>query len=141
MNFKNYLNKKYLTELFDKPLRYHWENNKTAEFVINDKNYSIEFSIFENSKGLREADVHFNLRDDADVARIDLTNTGDEIKVFSTILQIINEFIKNNNVDVLTFSAEEPSRINLYKRIANKFSKHVKTFEREWGVEFWVYLK
>lgn len=50
-----------------------------------------------------------------------ITGSGDAIAVFSTMGSILKDFVKTQKVDVIRFSAKEPSRIKLYKTL----SKHI----------------
>lgn len=57
-----------------------------------------------------------------------ITNTGEQYKVFSTVKHIIERFtetIENDFGDIkgFIFSAVEPSRVKLYDRFVNLFSK------------------
>jgi len=52
---------------------------------------------------------------------------GDEMKVFSTVLDIMSDFIKNKDPEQLYFTAEKSpvygsSRIRLYNRLVKRFA-------------------
>jgi hypothetical protein len=52
----------------------------------------------------------------------DISNTGNQYVVFTTVLHIIAEVIRNRNPLELQFDAKEPSRIKLYDAMINKLS-------------------
>lgn len=53
------------------------------------------------------------------------TGTGDEVRVFATVIDIVRDFVKNHHVIALTFAAadKEPSRVKLYNRMAKNASR------------------
>lgn len=51
-----------------------------------------------------------------------ILGTGNQGKVFSTVLSAIKEFVKNIKPEYIYFTASEPSRIKLYKRILKPLS-------------------
>jgi hypothetical protein len=51
-----------------------------------------------------------------------ITGTGNQGKVFSTVLSGLKYFSKSEKPDTLQFSAEEASRMKLYKRMIKKFA-------------------
>lgn len=60
--------------------------------------------------------------------RMDITGGGDAFKIFSTIVDITNKFIQNDDngqIKMLIFSSKEPKRTKLY---TNRL-KHIKGFE------------
>jgi hypothetical protein len=61
-----------------------------------------------------------------------ITGTGDALAVFGTVIDVIQDFVKRVNVDVLAFMAvNEPSRIRLYAsaapRLAQQLGRHLLT--------------
>ena len=48
----------------------------------------------------------------------DISKTGSEFKVFATVAEILNEYLKKVKPDVFWFTAKEPSRAKLYDRFA-----------------------
>lgn len=150
MNFKQFLLEKMLSESLTSPIPYEWERvtpkNATASFNVDDKKYIVSFSLSENvSTRLRGniiSDVDFVMKDDNGSYYTDITGTGNSFKIFSTVIQIIKEFISKNNVDILTFSAEEPSRKKLYLRLANHFARgNVKQMQLEMTGETIFYIE
>ena len=104
-----------VTDLEDKGIKI-WEFN-----TKDGSNYLVRFStgIYDNYE---TTNIMF-VRDDPNaVIRTvaHLTNTGDSLKILSTIKHILTEFLKENSPDVIKFSAsrDEPSRMKLYSRAA-----------------------
>ena len=48
----------------------------------------------------------------------DISKTGNEFKVFATVAEILNEYLKKVKPDNFWFTAKEPSRAKLYDRFA-----------------------
>lgn len=108
-----------LQELFDKSAeiknikkdKYLW----IADFTVNDKTYefSAAFHADEEDWG-----IEFYFEDTKEnKIKSGITGTGDELLIFSTVLKIIDKFIKEKNYPNISFSAEEPSRKKLYDRM------------------------
>jgi hypothetical protein len=61
---------------------------------------------------------------DEDSYREDIFNTGGQhIKVFASVIDIVRDFVKRKQPDILFFTAEEPSRVKLYNRLAKQLAK------------------
>ena len=76
----------------------------------------------------------YKVEDDRD--NIYLTGSGNAQRVLATVLVIIKDFIKREEPQFLTFSAEERSRIKLYDRmikvLSSKFGyKHIDTIHNK----------
>lgn len=94
---------------------------------LMDKDWQISFFI-SNSPNLNNIN-----KDNSDDWGVDVSddnndeytksNTGNELAVFSTVIKIITDFLKTNDVDELGFSARnvEPSRVKLYTRLMSKY--------------------
>jgi hypothetical protein len=56
--------------------------------------------------------------------KIDMTGGGDAIKIFATIVKILQEFIKETNPPFIAFSSKksETSRTSFYNRLVSKFA-------------------
>lgn len=62
----------------------------------------------------------------------EITGTGNEVKVFSTVVNVVQEWLKNNpEAQLIHISAKEPSRIRLYRRMVNSLAKGKKVWEIE----------
>jgi hypothetical protein len=124
MQFRTWL------ETFDAVNNYIWKasdkNGKTAQFVINKKTYIVEF----NATGMGEYIVDFYLKLNKNQYDSGITNTGDAFAIFSTVLAIINEFVKKTRPFTgLEFTASEPSRQKLYQHLIKRFAS------QGWDVE------
>jgi hypothetical protein len=108
-----------INELFDQP--YEWEWIKTpmgqpaAEFQTDSETYFVEFTTFQNGQTM----FYFESDEYGD----DISGAGDQFRVFATVYQILDEYLRKNNVKWLHFTGDEPSRVKLYKRFAEKISK------------------
>ena len=113
-----------LKELFDKPEEIKWTyfNKYQAHgiFNINKMQYAIHIN---DISDYQEKDY-----DPGDVVDIEflvkgtrkgqgITDTGNEIKVFSTVISGITEWVKQYKPKVISFIAKEPSRRKLYERM------------------------
>lgn len=54
----------------------------------------------------------------------EITKTGGEFEVFSTVLEILDYWVMTQEPDYFNFEAKEPSRARLYKAISKKFVKN-----------------
>jgi len=123
-----------LAETMDSPLPWRWENKplKTdkefnllygmswiALFATPSKNvYIVKFNT--NSRDDEMYDLEFALIDSNYDNHTDMTNTGDEIKVFATVLDILKAFVNERKPEGITFSAgnKHPKRAKLYSKLA-----------------------
>ena len=58
---------------------------------------------------------------------IDITGTGDAMRIFATIITIAKNAIKKVDPQFLIFTASEPSRIKLYDRIMKNIGRFTKS--------------
>lgn len=114
-----------LFELLDMPLPWKWIRKLKswdASFSVNDKKYFVRFTIaapntWEMYFWLYGARRHANELGLVSKTGLDITGTGDAVKVFSTVKSILEAFIKTVNPDDIFFTSdEEPSRVKLYDR-------------------------
>lgn len=123
--------KQYITELFDKP--YPWKKKKEddVEAVYQSATSSKDIIKVVFSKGwLRGIDnVLFSV-----AGTTDTTGGGDAFKIMSTVLDIIKDYIKNNDPEGIKFMAnkdelfgqdskEIQSREKLYNKMIERFAK------------------
>lgn len=128
----------FISELFNKPVRYKKTMDDPYGMVRysfwvdegseNESHYIIEFSYW--SEGNYDIDEPFWEVSFGNMSHGDdgygITNTGNEIKVFSTIVNIMKEFTKKNNPPGYYFSAKEQSRKKLYDAMIRKLAKGFK---------------
>lgn len=102
-----------LQELFDKPLPWKW--------VI--RTLSSWDALFDASTGEGYIDFKQSYPGDWSIAfsidgNEEVSGEGDEFKIFSTVVDIIKDFIEENKPTKIRFEAKESSRIKLYNRLA-----------------------
>lgn len=112
------LKKESINELFDAPAKWKWiqfdEDEAEATFTVGDNEYVFNAHI-PNSGYWKISFINTTV--DHDI-RYKITNTGNSSSVFSTVLDIVKDFKKKYNPELIYFSADEPNRKQLYKRIA-----------------------
>jgi hypothetical protein len=114
-----------LNELFDKPYQYDLDiRSRSARAVValpDGTKLKISFTNVARPEG--EWDVIFDRGNS-----IDATGTGDQYKVFSTVISAMDEFIKKAKPEKITFGADKTkssSRVNLYNKMLKRFAKSV----------------
>ena len=111
-----------LTELFDQAVP-HEMNGTSGKFEINGKSYTIDI-VSPDEPGVYEVSFHLERQQPVDGKKEEygVTNSGDEIAVFSTVVKIIKDFVAKTQVKELVFAAKakEPSRIKLYDRMVKR---------------------
>jgi hypothetical protein len=115
-----------LQEVFDSELSSdNWKvvkknsNYMRIDFVVANEPY--EFTIedrFKKHPGIFEAVFyHADSRDD-----IGIIGTGNAFQVFSTVAQLLQYAIKEMRIKAIYFTAEEPSRVKLYRSLCKYFA-------------------
>lgn len=106
-------------EALDSSYPYEFKNN--AYYFITDAgtDYKVTF------KGDKKVEVSFMARGENNQPKDDITGTGDSRKVFGTIINIVKDYVGQNQPDILLFAADnsEPSRVRLYNMLASQSSK------------------
>ena len=114
-------------EVFNKTLPWEWDESETSDhhmtayFKIDDAEYNVEFeSSMEDQWGF---DFGRSVGNSAPVS--DITGTGNQYAVFSTVIAIVKDFIRQVDPNQIVFSAarKEPSRVKLYDRMVKMFPK------------------
>ena len=133
-----------LNEVMDSPLKYKWRSKLDdmweAKFFINKgKKDELEFTVTivesfvydKEVRGIKSMakysgedvwDISFT--NDSPSAKSDvygISNDGEAIKVFSTAIAIIGEFLKKNKPFLIRLEAKEASRKKLYERLIRVF--------------------
>lgn len=120
-----------LNEVLKSALPYKWVEDvpefQAAEFEINNKDYSVSFTKYEADEDGDEDyrpdrwDIEFALmppKDDyTSMSKFNMTRTGDQFVVMSTVQQIIKDWFSDTNPTCITMSAENRSRQLLYTRM------------------------
>lgn len=137
--------KEVIVELFDSndipdelELIENSENKKTYKFTYNKIDYGISFYKVLNINGMIINDekiknilsksknifyINFGTVKNGQISDDVLTNENEPIKILSFIKNIFLNFIKENEVDAITYFAKN-NRDNIYKYIYNKFLKN-----------------
>jgi len=114
-----------------------YSKNEDAQFLLQgidgkDKVVSVEFAL--------KAKVS-SYGDEWSEVKHGVTGTGNAYAVFSTVINIIEDYLKNNPAKYLRIVAEEPSRRKLYARMVQAMSKkNVYTFENHDNKVFLIEL-
>ena len=123
-----------LLELFTQPVPYIWKNVGNskyeayqADFRVDGIKYQAEF-VQSRGIGLRFA-CGFHAFDEDDEPTIDIIGNGKQFPVFATVVTIIKEFIAQHQPDLIMFTADEPSRRKLYRRLLSTISVPGYTFD------------
>ena len=137
-----------LVELFNKVADWEWESlpgtmQNTAVFSVEEYTYKVTFddNVYAGSdpdimpyitmEDPLITDVIFSLkgaRQQTGKYPTDITGSGNEFIVFSTVKNIINEYMNKHSPDYLHFEAQQPSRKKLYRRFVKNLSKRVEMF-------------
>lgn len=121
----------FLTELFDKPVKITNEiydrEGVLVQFDVEGVPYA--FHAVQAYGDPTAWDIEFSGK-----GTTKITGTGNEIKVFSTVVQIMKNMLQLYNIEKFYFTAEEPSRQKLYNRLVDKLlpTWH-KSFDSEHG--------
>jgi len=106
-----------LLEVLNKPAEWKWFKTSsrqwTALFIIDDNKYVFQAE----TSDMERWQITFEITGSGGKPH-DISKTGNEFKVFATVAEILNEYLKKVEPDVFWFSAKEPSRAKLYDRFA-----------------------
>ena len=129
--------KQYITEVFDKPLKWNEFLNRRmgtrgairkSEFRIGDLGYVITLRFAKTSKYGKAMSVEFGIGDEGGVrkghgSKHDISGTGNAGQIIATVLDYTKNVMKKEKPNTIIFTAKEPSRKKLYKAIANRFKR------------------
>ena len=106
-----------LTEILNKPAKWKWFKTNWREwialFIIEDNKYVFKAE----TDDMERYQITFEIRGTGGKPH-DISKTGSEFKVFATVAEILNEYLKKVKPDNFWFTAKEPSRAKLYDRFA-----------------------
>ena len=106
-----------LLEVLNKPAKWKWFKTNWREwialFIIEDNKYVFKAE----TSDMERWQITFEIRG-AGGKPHDISKTGNEFKVFATVAEILNEYLKKVKPSVFWFTAKEPSRAKLYDRFA-----------------------
>ncbi len=132
----------FITELLDTvapwTLAAESHNSRTYTWKIEELAYSLTASNIGAINNISAWSVVFaQITPGTDVSRVDVTNTGHELAVFSTVIDIIvNDIVPSVDPEFIQFSAEldRPSgRVSLYKRLIKRYLPPNYTFTMSAG--------
>lgn len=121
MKFKNYLNELFNSSYeLNKPLKL--KDYVSVDFdSTNGDNYMVTLIKKENFN-INKTYIDIAFEDDA--GRHSMNDKGDAIKIFSTVMKVIDEnkkFIKSGDYVKFSAHSEEASRVKLYVKFAKMF--------------------
>ena len=125
---KTYSN--FLTELFDKPLKYRLSHSIEDQLEVYEfstpKGQHFEVSIIADRQGTYEFTFDSDSNEEGTKS-----GKGEEFQVFSTVLKILKEFVDAEEPDHFFVEAvsSEPSRVKLYRRMISTFCKKYPQYE------------
>jgi hypothetical protein len=128
-----------LAELFSQPASWSWNDEEDyapgeyqAGFSVGGSNYYISFLEYDMGGEYPTYSVEFGRKPDSrSNSRHGITNTGHAPVIFATVLDSIAKFIKSREPNMnLFFSADEESRISLYRAIIRRLGLSKVTTER-----------
>ena len=106
-----------LTEILNKPAEWKWFKTSSRQwkalFTIDDNKYVFKAE----TSDMERWQITFEIRG-AGGKPHDISKTGNEFKVFATVAEILNEYLKKVEPEIFWFTAKEPSRAKLYDRFA-----------------------
>jgi len=131
--------KQYLNEVLNNPYKWELDTQNTDPHVIlykfkTDSGLEYEVQIPRSGMGgkLTRKDWELSFSIDFDYLEkigkhvrdaFKLSGTGNQFRIFATVQDILKNFIDNHDADLISFSAEEPSRRRLYSTFTANFEK------------------
>jgi len=119
MRLNNYINEVFDTEIKFTKRKISW--GIEYEFEVNKKKYNVDFEAIMDDYGNFDENAIIVTFDTFGMWRI--TGTGNEFQVFSGVIKCFDDYLKTNSPKYIVFDAHEPSRVKLYSKFANLFSK------------------
>ena len=115
-----------LLELFDSPTQYNWTKKTDTlwkgEFKAGESlfRFTADFRNHDEQDGMIW-EIFFK-DETADGNKYEITNSGNEVAVFSTVFAMLKEFAGTVQPDLILAGAaiKEPSRVKLYSRMAKR---------------------
>ena len=123
---ENTSHKATLPEVFDKPYKSKWAKSDYGDVdVLAKLPDGTNLSIMFNHEGDDEWGVEFYRNNSQEI-----TGDGDAQKIFATVLNAIQKFVKKHNPEMVKFTASKEvksgqnsqSRVNLYDRLVQRYA-------------------
>lgn len=114
-----------LNEIFDSVTpSVHWEYKEPdggyAYFRVEGISYEFEIAATELDDGRPAWLTEFKLVDDQGNPRFDTTGSGNALAVYTTVFQLLKEFMAEYGVRALRFEAHDSKRKSLYQRFIRR---------------------
>lgn len=113
-----------LHEVFNQPVQWKWEKKQQLEwyavFQVGPIVYDFDAKrMFESENQPMNAwSILFGPQEEKDSqVRYKVLNTGNQQQVFATVVDILKDFIKTRDPNILVLDAEEENRNRLYNRM------------------------
>lgn len=129
-----------LAELTDRPYEYYQtvRSADRAKYVFEtDAGLIYEVLIYKRepvtSDSGTAAEVHFSLKDtDSGKLKSSVQNTGDAVRVISTVINIVKSYVAKVQPATLTIIADatSPSHVKLYRTMARRVSKGLPDYQQ-----------
>lgn len=129
------------------PIKYFVEFDKVEHFLRVVRRDKQAMEQLEDAGITTAWDILFFFRGETDYREISISQTGGEMQVFATVLEIVKTFVQMVKPQAFYFSADEaePSRVKLYFRIMRTFEKQgwttLQTHDPSIGTEIFVAYK
>jgi len=124
-----------LTEILNKPAEWKWFKTSSREwkalFIISDNKYVFKAE----TSDMERWQITFEIRG-AGGKPHDISKTGNEFKVFATVAEILNEYLKKVEPEIFWFTAKEPSRAKLYDRFAKLIVRNHRKYKAVSNVKY-----
>jgi hypothetical protein len=133
----------FITEAFDQPYKGKWEKSEYGDVDLNTKlpdgtNLSIMFNNQQDDEGNEVVQVEFYRNNSQEV-----TGEGDAQRIFATVLNAIQKYIKKYKPSKLSFSASKATDPTIYyepdqpqpnpESRAKLYDRLVQRYARAWG--------
>jgi len=138
--------KDYINESLDKP--YEWDNIKSSKdeykymFFADDIN-KIEIKYIARFLFVSDMVWDFDFNQSGGSTKI-TGDSGSPFRIFATVLDIFDDFMKKVKPNMFGFSAKEKSRQRLYDRFSKTITKKYKydiTFRMDSGDKEYIFTK
>ncbi len=128
-----------LTELTDRPYEYYQTvRSKDRSKYVFETEAGLIYEVLIYSRDPVKltsgtaAEVHFSLKDtETGKLKSAVQGTGDAVRVISTVINIVKDYVAKNSPATLTIiaDAESPSHVKLYRRMASRVSSGLPQYE------------
>ena len=116
-----------LRELFDTPVAYHMSGKDEYSFEIDGTTYRFEYARLNYGFGLSVSFCEVDKETNDCIYTV--TDSGNNVKVFATVVEILRKLITELDVKILSFTADEDNRRKLYMRMIKKLIPDWRVYE------------